>query len=104
MTSSGSLMSEARRVNTPLRVLALELLRALTLRCYSNTHLKDSYQPPNTRVDSIYIAVRKALTHTRKRDVAHGYTARPRASHFETRVGTDRGNEKDHSKNGKRNR
>ncbi len=56
-------MSEARRGNTPLRVLALELLRALTSRSYSNTHLIDSYQPPNTRVDSIYIAIRKALTH-----------------------------------------
>ena len=56
-------MSEARRENTPLCVLALELLRALTSRRYNNTHLINSYQSLNTRVDSIYIAVRKALTH-----------------------------------------
>ena len=60
---SESIMSEARRGNTSLRVLALELLRALTSRRYSNTHLIDSYKPPNTRGNSIYIAVRKALTH-----------------------------------------
>ncbi len=40
---SGSLMSEARRGNTHLCVLALELLRALISRRYSNTHLIDSY-------------------------------------------------------------
>ena len=56
-------MSEARRGNNTLRVLALELVRAPTLIRYSNTHLINSCQPPNTRVDSIYIAVRKALTH-----------------------------------------
>ena len=60
---SESLRSEARRGSTPLRVLALEFLRALTLRRCSNTHLIDSYQPPNTRIDSIYIDARKALTH-----------------------------------------
>ncbi len=37
-----SFMSEARRGNTPLRVLALELLRALISRRYGNTHLIDS--------------------------------------------------------------
>jgi hypothetical protein len=61
--TSESLMSEARGGNTLLRVFTLELLRALTSRCYRNTHLIDSYQPPNTRVDSICIAVRNALTH-----------------------------------------
>ncbi len=57
-------MSEARRENTTLRILAFELFRALISRRYKKTHLMDSYQPPNTRVDSIYIAVRKALTHS----------------------------------------
>ena len=45
-----------------LRVLALELLCALTSRRYSNTHLIDSYQQTNTRVECKYIAVRKTLT------------------------------------------
>ena len=56
-------MSESGRGNIPHRVLALELLRALISRRYCNTYLIDSYQPPNARIDSIYIAVRKALTH-----------------------------------------
>ena len=57
-------MSEARRGNTPLRVLALELVRALTSHRYSNTHLIESYQPPNTRLDSIYIALTQVASVT----------------------------------------
>ena len=96
-------MSEARRENNPLRVLALELLRALTSRRYSNTDLIDSYQPLNTRVDSIYIALLSAKpspTPPMRRGARLQISTKTIA--FQN-PGGNRLREKDHLTNGKRN-
>ena len=63
--SGGSLLSEANRGETPLRVLMLEALKAIVERRSRNARLEgqDNYIP-DVRADHIYNKARHALTHS----------------------------------------